>query len=313
MTSEVDGPPPGSVEARASTGLKVMAGIKIFGIVFALIPGLRPESNLNILVFNAAAATLASILVVEARGLDRLRPWAVAAVRPLLGVLALASVANVLMAAGDGKVRLPIDAAIAGWALFAPANLRPLPRLNRRSLGLVLATLPLVATMQFGSSVFAWGGAIDVDPVDLRASIAAECGAPGAGEPDIIKVSYDWSWSRTSPMPNGLDIVVMGWTGDDAAGRPLYLLEDDLEDAKGIRGGQRDYPSLDMANAVGSESKGSWSWGIDLWARGYEPGHIEFLLSRPRPAVSPATLEIRATYVHLGVWRSDPVTVTCSW
>jgi hypothetical protein len=105
----------------------------------------------------------------------------------------------------------------------------------------------------------------------------------------------------------------MGWNGDDAAGRPLYLLDKTVESAKGIREGQREYPSLDMATAVGSQSKGTWSWGVDLWARGYEPGHIEFLLSRPRPAVSPATLEIRATYVHLGVWHSDPVTITCSW
>jgi hypothetical protein len=313
VTPEVDGPRPGSVEAQASIALKVMAGIKVFGIVLAMLPGLRPESNLHILAFNGAASALAVILVVEARGLDRLRPWAVAAIRPLLGVLVLANVATVLIALTEGKVRLPIDAAIAGWALFGPADHRPLPRLDRRSLGLVLATLPLLASMQFGSDVFAWGGVLDVDPPDLHASVTASCGPPDGGEPDTIKVTYDWSWSRTSPMPNGLDIVVVGWTGDDAAGRPLYLLERVPESAKGIRGGNRDYPSADMAKAVAAESDGSWNWGIDLGVRGFEPGHFEFLLSRPRPAVSPATLEIRAIYVHLGIWRSDPVTVTCSW
>ena len=48
--------------------------------------------------------------------------------------------------------------------------------------------------------------------------------------------------------------------------------------------------------------------------RGYAPGHLEVELRRAQPATpDPEPVSIRASYIHLGVWRQDVQPVTCSW
>jgi hypothetical protein len=311
---ELEPPRPGSLEARASLALKGLAFINIAGVVLAEFPPPLPVSFLHTVAFNAAAAVLAVLQLVEARALDRRRPWAVSAARPLLVVLIATGLGATLVGVGEGWIRIPFESLLAIWALFGRADPTLIRRADRRSWSLVPAVAVVVAMMLVSEPVFGWGGKLDVRRSDLQASVTADCATSGTGPPTTITVTYDWAWTRTSPLPNGLDIVVLGWSGNDAAGRPVYLFDNDPQPSGGIYPGRRAYPSLDMATLVASESPASWSWGIELDEQGLRPGHIELDLRRARDAPpDPAPLVITATYIHLGLWRSEPATFTCTW
>jgi len=304
----------GSLEARASIALKVLAVINVAGMVLALFPPPLPQSFLRELTFNVAAGALAALEIIVARALDRRRPWAVAIVRPLLVVLIAAGVGAMLVGAQAGVIRLPFEAVIAVWALLGPRDATLAGRTDRRGTLVVASTALLVVAMLARQPLFGWGGLLDARQSDLRTSINADCGAAEAGPPPTITVTYDWSWARTSPLPSGLDIVVLGWTGTDADGHQLYYYDTTPPTGAGIYSGRRDYPSIDMATQISKTSPASWSWGVELGEQGMQPGRIELQMRRAREAPpNPGPLVFTASYVHLGIWHSDPVSVTCSW
>lgn len=312
-TIEIEGPREGSLEHRAALVLKVLAVINAAGVVLALFPPIAPVSSLLTVAFNAAAAALAGTYWLAAKGIDRRRPWADAAVRPLLVLIAVAGVYSVIVAFGDGKLRIPFEAVLAGWALLGPADVKPVAGLARRSVALIAAAGVLLALLAFGHRVFGWGGLLDVREPDLRGSIQVDCGEPGAGPPPALTVSYDWTWGKAAPIPSGVDIVVIGWTGADSAGRPLYVIGQIPDNAPGIRAGLEGYPSGPMARQVGLESEGSYRWAVALDRQQLAPGHIEVQLRFARESPPEhADLVIRATYIHLGLWRED-VSLACSW
>jgi hypothetical protein len=312
---EVDGPKAGSLEARASLVFKILAGFNLAGFVFAIIPASIPVSAMHALAFNAAAVGLAGLYLFEARRIDRLAPWAIAIVRPLLLLIAAASVYLLLTAIAAGRIKLPFEAALAAWALLGKPSVEPTPRPERRGVALIGATVALAAVTLFGRYAFDWGGLFDLHEADLVASVDVDCGPPGA-PPDTIAVGYDWSWTSATLLPNAVDVVVVGWAGADADGRPLYVIGaiPDPDPASGIRPGVEDYPSADMADQVAGESQGSFRWGLDLAKQRYQPARIEVTLRRTA-AVAPqtSTLTVSVTYVHLGLWRHTAETVTCTW
>ena len=311
---EIEPPRFDSLEWRASAALKVLAFINVAGVVLAMFPPPLPGSLLHGLTFNLAAAVLASLEIVAARALDHRRSWGVGVVRPMLVVLIAEGIGAMLIGIDAGRIRIPFESLIAVWALLGDADGTLFRHPDRRSVSLVVTSALVIVSMLVGEPVFGWGGVLDVRQSDLRASISATCSPPGADLPPTLTVSYDWSWTRTSPLPNGLDIVVMGWSGRDADGRTLYLFDKDPAPGDGIHSGRRAYPSLDMATAVGKETQASWSWGVELGEQGLRPGHIELQMRRAKDAPpDPSPLVISATYIHLGIWRSDPVSVTCSW
>jgi hypothetical protein len=309
---EVYPPNPGSVEARASLGLKVLGVIHLAGVVLALIP--VPVSTLYTVSFHAAGGALAILCLITARAIDRRRPWAVAIVRPLLVVLAASGVAVVALAVQEGGFRLPVDGIVAVLALIGRPDVALVRRFDLRS-GAALGGVALaIAVMLFGHPVFDWGGALDQHEPDLRATLSVECGPAGGGLPASIPIRYDWSWATPGLLPSGLDEVVLGWSGDDPAGRPLYLVGAIPENAKGIYPGRLGEPSIDMATAVKAESDGSWQWAIELGERQLAAGQVEVGLDQASHIVPPggARLVVKATYVHLGIWRSDEI-ATCTW
>jgi len=127
-------------------------------------------------------------------------------------------------------------------------------------------------------------------------------------------MTYEWSWTSSSPLPDGLDAVVVGWEGDDAQGRPLYLIDLTPDTGTGVYSGRRGYPSREMTAEAAAESRGWWHWGIELVEHGYAPGSIHVELRRAQASTpDPTPLTIRASYIHLGVWRQDTDTITCTW
>ena len=136
--------------------------------------------------------------------------------------------------------------------------------------------LGLSAVMLFSQRLFDWGGVLDVKEPDLRTSMTVDCGtaAPDGTVPEVITITYDWTWTSSSPLPDGLDAFVVGWTGDDGEGRPLYLLGVTPDTEPGVYSGRRGHPSRDMTDEAAEESRGWWHWGIELAERGYAPGHV---------------------------------------
>ena len=167
--------------------------------------------------------------------------------------------------------------------------------------------------MVVAQPLFGWGGLFDVHPPDLQASVHVDCGAPAAGLPQAITVRYDWSWKWTSFLPNATDMVVVGWSGANAEGHPLYVIGDIPDSAAGIDSGLIGYPSTAMAREVGAESESSFRWAISLDRRGYEPGSFRFQLMRtPADPTGPKAVTFAASYIHLGLWH-ETIHTTCSW
>jgi hypothetical protein len=311
--AEIARPNEGSLEARASLALKLLAGINGAGVLLAMFSPLTPVSNLLTLAFSGAAAVLAVLYVVEAGGLDRRRPWAVKAVRPLLLLLVVSGASGVVIALTGGTMRVPFDGLLAVWALVGEPDRTLVAGLARRAATVVATASALLATMVLATPLFGWGGLFDVHEPDLRGSIAVDCGAAGAGPPLTITVAYDWSWTSTSPLPSQTDVVVFGWTGADAQGRPMYVIDEIPSSEAGIYSGLTGYPSTVMADQAGAESEASFRWAIRLHERGYEPGGVRLQLQRPREApAGPTQVTFDVTYIHLGIWRQTS-SATCSW
>jgi hypothetical protein len=324
---------PGLFEHRAMLAFRALAAIYVVGIVLAFFPEPDTISLLLALTFNAAALVLAITYYVIQRGLRYLQPWAVAVARPVLILIILEDLAVLVMSVAEGRIRLPIATVIAGWALLGRAGVKPIPWPRVFSWVVLGLAAPMLAVLVFARPLFGWGGVLDVQQRDLVARVTASCAATGdtaggttagganaggaaatAGvPPSTIRLTYDWAWRKGTPVPSGLDVVVIGWTGDDAQGRPLYLLGPSLPTPAGIYDGRRRFPSLEMGNAVAAQSRGSWQWGIELDEFGIQPGRIEVDLQRAREATPGSQpLRIMVSYVHLGLWHVDEP-VTCSW
>jgi hypothetical protein len=310
----VEGPSAGTREARGSLALKALAVLNTAGVVLALFAPLTPVATLLTLLFNLGAGLLVVVYVVVAIGLDRNRPWAAAALPPLLILVAVAGSLALIAGFAGGRIRIPFDVALAVWALLGPSDAKPFPRQSPRSVGLVAATVPLFSLMLFADPLGGWGGAFDVHQADLQAAVQVECGAAGAGPPATIALHYDWSWRSSTLFPSGTDIVVIGWTGTDADGHPLYVIKDIPDDGTGVHAGLAGYPSTKMADVIARETGGSFRWALPLDEQHLAPGRIELTLRRARQApVGPNPLVVTATYIHEGLWRADSPKVTCTW
>jgi hypothetical protein len=312
---EVEGPTPGSLEWRASLALKVLAGVNAVGIIIALFPGTTPSSELRTVAFHVASGALAVLYVAVAWALDRRQQWAVSAVRPLLVLLLVWGAYTFVTALAGGTLRIPFTTLATSWALFGPADRKPLPRLNGRGGAVLVASVALIAMVLSVQPVFGWGGFFDVHKRDLGASLVVDCGAPGAALPASIAITYTWSWSGSTLLTNEDDVVVIGWNSNDADGHPLYVFGDTPEAGVGISSGTPSGVSATMADEAASRwPGGSWHWVIDLGVRGIRSGRIELVLMRAREQPpKPEPLIVGASYVHVGAWRNDASTVTCSW
>lgn len=312
--AEVEGPRPGSLESRASLALKILAGVNAAGIILAIIPGTIPSSELQAVAFHVASGALAVLYVVVAWALDRRQHWAVSAIRPLLLLLLVWGAYTFVSALAVGALRIPFTAFAASWALFGPADRKPLPKLSGRGGAVLVASAALIAMMLAGPPVFGWGGFFDVHERDLSASLAVDCGTPGAALPERIAIAYTWSWSGSTLLANEDDVVVIGWDGDDAEGHPLYVLDDTPQTGDGISLGTASGVSATMLDEAAGHWRGSLHWVIDLSVRGIRPGRVELVLRRAaEQPPEPEPLTVGASYIHVGVWRNDASAVTCSW
>jgi hypothetical protein len=307
-------PAQASLEERASLALKILAVLNAGGILLAAIPALVESSALQGVVFNVASGALALLYVLVARGLDRGRPWAVSTIRPLLWLMAVWGAFTFTSAFIGGAFRIPLPLLAAGYALIFSANRWRLTRLTIGGGAIMAMTAALIVMELVSQPLFSWGGYFDVHEPDLNASLTVDCGTNGAGLPQNITVSYEWSWSLTTLLPNGEDQLMIGWNGDGVDGHPLYVIAALPDTASGIKLGVSNGVSRDMARAAAAQWRGTYMWRLDLGTLDYRTERIELVLVRTTAQPSqPAHLDVGASYVHLGVWQSNAPTVTCSW
>jgi hypothetical protein len=213
-----------------------------------------------------------------------------------------------------GAIRIPFTSLAAIWALLGTADRTLLPRFGGRGVAALAATIGLQALLLAVPPMFGWGGFFDVHEGDLMASLTVDCGAPGTGPPERMTIAYEWSWSASTLFANEDDVVIIGWNGDDAEGDPLYVLGDTPASGEGINLGSSSGVSATMSQQAAARWRGSVRWAIDLSARGIQPGRTEIVLMRTSEQLPEAQdIVIGATYIHVGVWRNDAPTVTCSW
>ena len=313
VTLPVEGPESGSLEARASLVFKTMAIVGWVGIILSLIPDSFPNSALLTFAFNLAAGLVSALYFIEARGLDRGRPWARAAARPMLVVVAAWGAYAAIAGFNQGIVRIPFELALVAWAFLGARSPIPTPRPVTRTFWIIVAAVPLIGAMAFSYLIFGWGGVLDVHQEDLVASLQVDCGDPTADPPAEVAVSFEWSWSRTTPLPNEVDTVFIGWSGEDAEGRPIYLLGTDTVTDPAIRDGERGKLAVALLEEARAASRSGFQWAVDLGKRGYQPGAINVALRLARETTGPTALSVTASYIHLGIWRSEATTVSCAW
>ena len=69
-----------------------------------------------------------------------------------------------------------------------------------------------------------------------------------------------------------------------------------------------------MASASAPRYGGSFRWGVELREQRYQSGRITLELRRAQDdPPEPRPLTVGATYVHLGIWRKEPTSATCTW
>jgi hypothetical protein len=319
LAPNLDEAEPGSFEHRALLALRGLGALYVAGMVLAVFVEPNSTSLLLTLVFNGAAAMLVAVYLLIARGLRHLEGWSIAAARPVLAFVVVEDLSLVVASAVNGHIRLPIASVMAIWALLGPADVRPTPRAGRFAGLVILLAAAMLSVLGLSQPIFGWGGVLDVQQEQLVSKLVVSC-APAEGAagpstpPPSIQVDYDWWWTKHTPVPSGLDIVVIGWSGTDAQGRPLYLLGPLGPASEGVYQGRRTDPSLEMANAIASTTKGSWQWGIELGEQQLRPGHIALELGQAREDLRGASsLVVTASYVHLGLWHAEAVPVTCGF
>jgi hypothetical protein len=142
-----------------------------------------------------------------------------------------------------------------------------------------------------------------------------DCGAAGAGVPEIVPVTVRWSWQRGEPFPGGTDEVAIAWQSQDAdAGSRFALAESSLAHAPGIwQGGGS--PSTELADNFVARYGSGRTFGVDLATQRFGPGEVSVRLQRASATPAPhGTLDVRGAYVHLGRWLAlTPVNAGCQW
>lgn len=318
MVAADPGPTPGArprrtLEERGRLTLLLIAGfIGVIGIVVSAYGTGTPQTTTGLVRLGlvVTVALVVVVYVIEARGLSALRPWAVAAIRPILLVEILLDLIDVAMGLGQGRLNVPVVTVLAIWALRGRPAVVPVPRLDRRGAAMVVGTIVVAGAVIGVDPVLRPGGLLDVGQDSLTTSLSIDC--PGGRlPPGDLTVTYRWNWAHAALIADGDDAIVIRWSGQDENGQDPYVVKDMPVTSTGVYPGWSDEMSTGLVQDLANEVPGASNWGIELAEQGYAPGEVRVVLQRASSTPSDGPVTVDATYIHEGVWRTVPTELSC--
>ncbi len=307
-----DAPP--TREYRAALTFLTTAAFAAVAALAALIGWLVPPAAQFLAVLGSTATAVA--LLVGSIGLATGRPWATAAMTPILWILIVAHAISFLRALDRGALEIPITGLLALWSLAAaPRRTSAAPRHTATSAVLVGAIAVTAAWPAVTDLALRPGGPLIVPAEalvpNLRVDGACQAvGGPGA-PPESAEIVFGWSWTR-EPLPAGFDAIVIEWFTQRGDGLSGYGLAGTSAGSRGIWEANRwtgDNPGVIL--------------GVDLGIERDEPAAVRVSLSRPHAAPTQhGSIEVYARYLHapqvvgdaeaLAIW-SRVEQARCEW
>lgn len=289
---EADDPPPRSGPTREDRACKAFLTIGVFVAAVLLVVGTKAAgfTALQRTVILIPAAFEAVMPFVMLYGVAGRRPWALAALTPVLVILIVEGVVSSIVALGHSSIQVPIGTLLGIWVLNAPPEHRRTgadpSRFSISALVVVVLFLAGPLGPLAGNAVLGAGGLLN-RPADLETTLTLDCGPRTGAPPETISMTYHWSWLRTEPFATGTDQVSIRWL-DDADG--------------GVIGWELDQPDLSGAGAYEAnvdDPETTIVFGTELATGQAQPQDIRLVFRRVIPdQPESGGFEIRSRYLH---------------
>jgi hypothetical protein len=315
-------PPSPSRERRAATGF---GWLGVFtGVVFAVVLGSGGRTSLDglptIVRLIPGLAGFAA-LVVGWYGVSRRRPWALAALVPCLWVLITGGLLAAVVALTRSTLLVPFDAVIGFWILGASAESPASSGGRSTSTRTRLAAVGLVGLFVGGAFgpyatdlLLTRGGPLLVGRSDLDDSLVIDCGPLDGAPPEVIAVTYRWTWRRTELLPGGEDMLTVTWSDLADGGVSGY----ELAQTQGLPAG------ISEANRTIGPGEEAIVLSSDFGASQRDGGEVTIILERVIPDLPPDGLvQLSTRYVHEpsdpydpasgGAWEVERDEGSCAW
>jgi hypothetical protein len=295
-------------KAFLTIGVFVAAVLLIVGTNAAGFTALQRTVSLVPAAFEAVAP------FVMLYGVAGRRPWALAALTPVLWILIVEGIVSSIVALGHSNLQIPIGTLLGIWVLRAPPEHRSTgaapARFSIASLVIVVLFLAGPIGPVAGNAFLRAGGFLN-RPADLETSLTIDCG-PGAGSPpETISLTYHWSWRRTEPFATGSDRVSIRWLDEADSGVIGYELDQPDLSGSGAYEANVDDPQTTIV------------FGTDLAKSQAQPQDIRLVFRRVIPdQPGSGGFEVRSRYLHgpdsvastfsSGLWDVKDQQ-TCTW
>lgn len=279
-------------------------------VILLLVLGSMPSGQpARFMVTLAGPIVLMLVMFAAAFGLAQRAVWAIAAMTPLLYLLAVSGVISFVLALTRSTFEIPLGLILAIWALRAP------PARATGSVGAVAAAVVAVAVTAAlwvlpAEVLLRPGGPLIVDATALQPSLEVIC-TPSVGvDPSTVQVRYDWRWLRGEPWSGGHDVIQLEVFEEDVDNLLSFALDETDALPAGIS--QEDisiFPPLGM------------TFDVDLATTGFTPGSVGFRLIGPNNPSAMTAVTAQATYRHgyettagirSAVWQVETST-RCEW
>jgi len=240
------------------------------------------------MVTLAGPIVLMLVMFAAAFGLAQRAVWAIAAMTPLLYLLAVSGVISFVLALTRSTFEIPLGLILAIWALRAP-QARATGSVGAGAAAVVAVAVTAALWVLPAEVLLLPGGPLIVDETALQPSLGVTCAPPQGNEPARIHVGYDWRWLRSEPLASGQDFI------------EIEAFPDGPEDgfAVGFAIEQSDpLPAGIWQEDIAIFGPLGMTYGVDLATTGFGPEAVGFALIGPTAFVGPGVVHVKASYRH---------------
>lgn len=289
------------------------------GVVIALGPTDHPLRLVVVTMIGVAIGLALDVALVF--GLAERRPWADRATIVVCGIFLVAGILRLLVRLSSGSLEIPLDAIGAALVLAErPTTLAPDLLGDRRRIGLVAAAALLAAVMPLVANGVASGKILGATPSQVGVVATVDCDAIAADPTAPVLINASWDWTGGEPLAGGTDGVVVKWFATTDADANANV---EAGDSTGlfVDGEAEMVPTDAVWNSEGPtsalldpvEDANGRAFGIDVDDAGLVDGHVAMRLHPVSPDARHGSVQVSASYAHLGLWVVDSGQVGCEW